>query len=149
MENDIIRTEVYRKANKSLHIGNRKSQKRYKRNAISGDIYRSWRMSSNFHHEKNKISNKFLTAGYPRIFVNRMINDPEIKSMTQWYPFIHLFITHLIDVSFCNENKKVSNRLLKKLEAFTKESIILELLGKPRKTDSFFSFQGQKLMSFM
>ena len=44
-ENDIIKTEVYRKANRfPVHL---KSQipKRYKRSAVNGDLYRSWRIS--------------------------------------------------------------------------------------------------------
>ena len=43
----------------------------------------------------------------------------------------------LIDIPFCNENKKVSKQLLKKLKVFTKKSMILELFGKQRESDSF------------
>ena len=43
----------------------------------------------------------------------------------------------LIDIPFCNENKKVSKQLLKKLKVFTKKRMILELFGKQRESDSF------------
>ena len=43
----------------------------------------------------------------------------------------------LIDIPFCNENKKVSKQLLKKLKVFTKKNVILELFGKQRESDSF------------
>ena len=43
----------------------------------------------------------------------------------------------LIDIPFCNENKKVSKQLLRKLKVFTKKSMILELFGKQRESDSF------------
>ena len=48
LENDIIKTEVYRKANKFPVHWKSQIPKRYKRNAINGDLYRSWRISSNF-----------------------------------------------------------------------------------------------------
>ena len=51
----------------------------YKRNAINGDLYHSWRISSNYYHEKNEIRNKFSTAGYPMIFINTVINAFESK----------------------------------------------------------------------
>ena len=43
----------------------------------------------------------------------------------------------LIDIPFCNENKKVSKQLLKKLKVFTKKGMILELFGKQRESESF------------
>ena len=55
-------------------------------------IYGSWRISSNFYHEKNQITSKFSSAGYPMRFANSVINDFDIKSMTQLYPIIYLVI---------------------------------------------------------
>ena len=52
LENDIIKTEFYRKDNKFPVDWKSQIPKRYKRNAINGDLYRSWRASSNFYHEK-------------------------------------------------------------------------------------------------
>ena len=83
LENDIIKTEVYRKANKFPVHWKSQIPKRYKRNAINGDLYRSWRISSNFNHEKHQIRRKFSSAGYPMRFVNSVINDFEVKNMTQ------------------------------------------------------------------
>ena len=86
MANDIITTEVYRKANKfSVHW---KSQipKRYKRSAVDGDLYRSWRISSNFYHKKNQIRNEFSTSGHPMRFVNSVINDFKSKEHDPMIP---------------------------------------------------------------
>ena len=74
-----MKTEVYRKANKFPVYWKLQIPKRHKRNAINGSLYCSWRISSNFYHEKNKIRNKFLSAGYPMRFVNSVINDFESK----------------------------------------------------------------------
>ena len=53
---NIIKTDVYCKANKFPVHWKSKIPKTYKRNAISGDLDRSWRISSNFYHE-NEIRN--------------------------------------------------------------------------------------------
>ena len=126
LENDIIKTEVYRKANKlPVHC---KSQipKRYKIIAINGDLYYSWRISSNFYHEKNQIRRKFSSAGYQMRFVNSAINDFESKEydpMTPNYLFNDFESKPivLLEITFCNENERVSKQLLKKLNVFTKE----------------------------
>ena len=86
LENDIITTEVYRKANKFPVHWKSQIPKRYKRNAIGRDLYRSWRIKSNFYHEKNEIRNKFSTAGYPMRFVNSLINYFESKEHDPMIP---------------------------------------------------------------
>lgn len=70
---------VYHNSNKvPVHL---KSQipKRCKRNAVNGDLHRSWRISSNFYYEKNKVKNKFSNAGYLVRFINSVINNYESK----------------------------------------------------------------------
>ena len=69
-----MKTEVNRKANKFPVHWKSQISKRYKRNAINGDLYGSWSISSNFYHEKNKLRNKFSSAGYPIRFVNSVID---------------------------------------------------------------------------
>ena len=68
MENDNIKTEVCRKANKFPVHWKSQIPKRYKRNAINGDLYRSWRISSNFNREKNQIRRNFSSAEYAMRF---------------------------------------------------------------------------------
>ena len=125
LENDIIKTEVYRKANKFPVHWESQIPKRYKRNAINGHLHRSWRISSNFYHEKNQIRSKFSSARYPMRFVNSVIKDFESKEHDPMIPN-YLFNDFqskpivLVDIPFCKENEKVSKQLLKKLKVFTK-----------------------------
>ena len=75
-------------------------------------------------------------------FVNSVINDFESK---EYDPMIPSYLFNdfeskpivLIDIQFCKENERASKQLLKKLKVFTKESMILGLFGKQRKSDSF------------
>ena len=143
LENDIVKTEVYRKTNKSpVH---RKSQipKRYKTNAIDGDLYHSSRTSSNFYHEVNQIRSKYSSAGYAVAFVNTVINDFESKNhepMTPNYLFNDTESKHilLIDILFCNENERVSKHLLKKLRVFTKEKYGFRIVCKTKRVRYLF-----------
>ena len=118
LENDIIKTEVYRKANKFPVHWKSQIPKRYKRNAINGDLHRSWRISSNFYHEKNQIRHKFSSAGYPMRFINSVINDFERKEHVPMIPN-YLFNNFeskpiaLIDIPFCSQNERVSKQLVK------------------------------------
>ena len=107
MEN-IIKTDVYHKANKFPVHWKSQIPKSYKRNAINGDLYRLWRISSNFYPKKNEIRNKYSSARYLMRFVNRVINDLENKEhdpMTPNYLFndFEFKPIFLIDV-----NEKVS-----------------------------------------
>ena len=51
------------------------------------------------------------------------------------YPFndFKSIPTVLIDVPFCNENKKVSKQLLKKLKVFTKKKYDFRIVWKTKK----------------
>ena len=111
LENDNIKTEVYRKANKFPVHWKSQIPKRYKRNAINEDLYRSWRISSNFNGEKNQIRRKFSSAGYPMRFVNSVINDFESKEYDPMIPncLFNDFESKpivLIDIPFCNETRE-------------------------------------------
>ena len=71
-----------------------------------------------------------------------MIKDFEIKEPDPVIPS-YLFndfeskLMVLINVSFCNENEKVSKQLLKKSKAFTKQMYDYGIIWKTKKSDSF------------
>ena len=138
LENDIIKTEVYHKANKFYVHWKFQIPKRNKRNLINGDLYCSWRISSNFYHEKNQIRCKFSSAGYPVRFVNSVIHDFESKEHDPMIPN-YLFDDFeskpvvLIDIPFYNENEKVSKQLLKKLKVFTEGKYDFRIVWKTKK----------------
>ena len=50
-----------------------KIPKRYKRNAINGDLNRSYRISMKVDHEKEIIREKYHLAGFPTRFVDSVI----------------------------------------------------------------------------
>ena len=108
---------------------------------INRELDCSWRLSSNFCHEKNEIRNKFSSAWNPMRFLNSAINDFESKGHDSMIPS-YLFNDFeskrivLIDAPFCNENEKVPKQLLRKLKDFQK-NMILELFKTQRKSDSF------------
>ena len=107
------------------------------------ETYRSWRISSNFYHEKNQIRSKFTSAGYPMRFVNSVRNDfgsKEHDPMIPNYLFKDIESKHivLIDIPFCNENERVSKQLLKKLKAFTKEKYDFRIVWKTKKVRQLF-----------
>ena len=110
------------------------------------ETYRSWRISSNFYHEKNQIRSKFTSAGYPMRFVNSVRNDFESKEhdpMIPNYLFKDIESKHivLIDIPFCNENERVSKQLLKKLKVFTKEKYDFRIAWKTKKVRQVFTLK--------
>ena len=143
LENNIKKNEVYRKTNKLPVNLKLKIPKRCKRNAISGDLCRSWRISPDFYYEKNKIGSKFSSAGYPLRFVNSVINDFESKDHD---PVIRNYLFNdfdsksivSIDVPFCNENEKVSKQLLNKFNVFTKEKYYFRTVWKRKRIWELF-----------
>ena len=143
LENDIIKTEVYRKANKFTVHWKSQIPKRYKRNAINRDLYRSRRINSNFYHKKNQIRRKFSSARYPMRFVNSVINDFESKEHDPMMPN-YLFNNFeskpivLIHIPFCNKNERISKQLLKKLKVFTKQKYDFRNVWKTKKVRQLF-----------
>ena len=49
--------------------------KRYKRNTINGNLYRSKRISSNLDEKIILMREKFMKADYPSRFINSVINE--------------------------------------------------------------------------
>lgn len=87
-----------------------------------------------------EIRKKFSAVRYPVKFVNNVLNDFENEEHD---PMLLSYLLKdciskpiiWIDFLFCNENNKKSKQLLKKLNAFTKEKMILEVFGKQKKSD--------------
>ena len=71
----MIETRVHRKKTKLPTPLTSNIPKRYKRNTIKGELYRTKCISSNFTNEVALIRNKFNTAGYPMRFVNSVIHE--------------------------------------------------------------------------
>ena len=76
-------TMVYRKTTKMPIHWNSKCPKRYKRNAITGDLYRAQRISTNFKEEISVIKSKYVKAKYPPRFIDSIIRNFLEKNDTQ------------------------------------------------------------------
>ena len=63
-----VETSVYRKPNKMPVHWTSKVPKRYKRNAINGDLNGPYQISMNFYHEKEIIREKYHLAGFSTRF---------------------------------------------------------------------------------
>ena len=70
-----ITAEVFRKTSKLPVHWSSTVPKRYKRNAVIGDLHRSRRISSNFEKEFKVIKRKFRNADYPPKFLNSVIRQ--------------------------------------------------------------------------
>ena len=73
--NGTIETKVHRKKTKLPIPWTSNIPKRYKRNSIKTELYRAKQISSNFASEVTVIRNKFESAGYPKRFVNSIIQE--------------------------------------------------------------------------
>ena len=74
-----IQTSVYRSDNKLPNHWNSKVPKKYKRNAINADLYRSVRTASDMDKEIKAVKEKFTKAGFPVRFTDSVIRQFDEK----------------------------------------------------------------------
>ena len=139
-ENGSYSTEVYRKETKLPVNWSSKTPKRYKRNAINGDLYRSYRISSNFNKEIELIRKKFTHADYPIRFTNSVIKQFQQRNALQQEEDDMIIPPNLfeepkskilIEIPYCEKNEKVSKQFIKKFYEFTnKFEIIIRWITK-------------------
>ena len=79
--NNTLKTAVFRKETKLTPHWSSCVPKRYKQNAINGDLSRSKRISSNFGNETRMIKEKFVKAEYPLAFINSVLRDFNNKTI--------------------------------------------------------------------
>ena len=106
-----------------------KTPKRYKRNAINGDLHRSKRISSNFDEEISLIKEKFRKADYPLRFINSVVNefqkgkecgDESFIIPTSLFEIAEPLI--FVEIPYCELNEIKSKHFLKKFHRFTNNS---------------------------
>ena len=142
-------TSVHRKTNKLPTHWSSKIPKRYKRNMINGDLYRSHRISMNFEAEKVKIKKKFRDAGFPTRFTDSVVKQFDEKLSATLEDgaddlIVPAFLFEeprrfmLIEIPYCETNEKVAKRFLSKLKAFTKHSIDFAITWKTKKVKQLF-----------
>ena len=122
--------------------------KRYKRNAVIGDLHRSKRIYGNFEMEIKVIIRKFRNVDYPPKFLNSVIhqfftpknNDsfiipPDLFEESK--PFI------LVEIPYCEENKNAVKHFIKKFEAFTNHRYLIAIKWVTRKVKSLFKIKSK------
>ena len=75
IKNGIIETSVVVKESKIPNHWSSAVSKRYKRNAVLGDLHRANKISSNFELEKQRIKKKYLSVNFPYNFIQSTFNS--------------------------------------------------------------------------
>ena len=153
-DDGICKTEVYRKPNKIPVHWSSKIPKRYKRNAIWGDLTRSKRMSSDFQKETVCIRDKFRKAGFPTRFTNSVItqfqkkiinkekmDDDDLLIPEYFFECPKPFI--LIEVPYCPENEKLSHHFLSKFKQFSDNRFTVSIKWKTKRVKNLFNLKSK------
>ena len=151
-ENPIYKTEVYRKSTKFPVHWSSKIPKRYKRNAINGDLNRSKCISSDFEKEKTVIVQKFKNADFPERFIKSVINNYESNQISKaeedellipsdFFEIKKPFI--LIEIPYCEKNEKLSKRFMAKLNIFTKNYYDIAIKWITKKVRQLFPLKDK------
>ena len=69
IKNCIIETSVAVKDSKIPNQWSSAVPKKYKRNAILGDLHKAHKISSNFEHKEQGIKKKYLSVNFPYNFI--------------------------------------------------------------------------------
>ena len=75
IKNGIIEITVAVKESKIRNHWSSAVPKKYKRNAILGDLHRAYKVSSNFKLEKQPIKKKYLSVNFPYNFIQSTFNS--------------------------------------------------------------------------
>ena len=150
-KNKVIQTKVYRKPNKMPIPWSSNVPKRYKRNAINGDLHRSKKISSNLNQEIIAIRDKYKKADYPSRFTESVIREflnPSLDKDDFIIPpflFEELKPVILIELPFCDMNEVASKQFIKKLINFTNDEYCVRIKWLTRKTKSLFKVKDTTL----
>ena len=149
---DTIQTAVHRKSTKFPIPWLSCVPKRYKRNAINGDLHRAYRISSDFDKEIKCIKRKFTDAGYPVRFIMSVINDfnKKISNKDDDYIIPPDFFDIpkqklLIELPYCPQNELVAKSFLKRLSNFADNKYDFIIIWKTRKMRSLFPLKDRNM----
>ena len=119
--------------------------KRYKRNAVLGDLHRAKRIANDFTKEKEKIRQKFSVAGFPGRFTESVIRDFEGKDQEYLQPGQgDNKILYRLTLPFCEENEKLAPKLIDRLNHFTGGIYKFFIIWTTRKIKTLFPLKDKK-----
>ena len=146
-------TAVYRKPMKYPSPWTSHVPKRYKRNAIIGDLAHASRIASNFQQEQVSIHRKFTDAGFPIRFVDSVIrqyNTPKPQPENDDDDFIippGFFDlpprTIAIELPFCERNERAVKSFIHKLRSHLMEEIEVRIIWKTKKVKQLFRLKDK------
>ena len=145
-ENGIYTFSVNRRKNKYPMHWSSKVPKRYKRNAILGDLHRAKRISADFKNEKELIKQKFISAGFPLRFVDSVVRDfqDEEPDIQPAQPNDER-ILYRIKLPFCEANEKLTSKFFERLNYFTGDVYKFFVVWQTRKIRSLFPHKDEKI----
>ena len=123
-EDGSCETRVYRKPNKLPPHWVSKTPIRYKRNAITGDLHRSQKISSDYQQEVKLIQHKYVNAGFPQRFVSSVIDNFNNLTIQEDSTLIPPFFFEesapfiLVEIPYCQENERLSKHFIAKFKSF-------------------------------
>ena len=125
-----------------------KVPKRYKRNAITGELHRARRIASDFEKETTRIKKKFLSVGFPSRFVESVISDfmkvpdpDEEDIIPSWLFDDRRVLT--VRLPFCPKNEEISKTFVLRLEEFTQGKFIFKIIWNTRNIRSLFPLKDR------
>ena len=146
IKNGIIETSVVVKESKIPNHWSSAVPKKYKRNAILGDLHRAHKISSNFELEKQRIKKKYLSVNFPYNCIESTFNSYQQKCeslIPNWLFEEKHRKTIYIRIPFCQSNEHYALKFIRKLESFTKEKYCFVIIWKKRNIRSLFNVKDE------
>ena len=127
--------------------------KRYKRNAINGELHRAKRISSNFNKEVSYIKEKYLEAQFPERFIDSVIRQFKSKFQDKFNDEDDVIIppnlfdepkrSIFIEIPYCETNETFSKRFLNKFHNFTENKFNVTIKWKTKKVRNLFNLKDR------
>ena len=141
-------TSVHVKPGKLPVFWSSKVPKRYKRNAITGELHRARRIASDFEKETTRIKKKFLSVGFPSRFIESVIRDfkrvpdpDEEDIIPSWLFDDRRVLT--VRLPFCPKNEEISKTFVHRLEVFTQQKFMFKIIWNTRNIRSLFPLKDR------
>ena len=146
VKNGIIETSVVVKESKIPNHWSSAVPKKYKINAILGDLQRAHKILSNFELEKQHIRKKYLSVNFPYNFIQFTFNSyqQKYKSLIPNWLFEEKYRKkNYIRIPFCQSNEHYVLKFIRKLQGFTKEKYSFLIIWKRRHIRSLFDLKDK------
>ena len=123
IKNGIVETSVVVKESKIPNHWSSAVPKKYKQNAILGDLHRAHKISSNFELEKQRIKKNYLSVNFSYTSIQSNFNcyQQKCKSLILTWLFQEKHReTNYTGIPFCQPNEHYELKFIRKLESFPK-----------------------------